>query len=165
MRLAVLNVFQARWTEEIHAEWIRSVLENRPDLKPSQLQRTKDLMNLHAQDALVTGYESLIPTLTLPDADDRHILAAAIHAQADMICTFNLRDFPAAVLEPYGIEVREPDELLSSLYDTNAATFFQATERQRQGLKNPPKSQADFWATLEEQRLSETVRRLREHKE
>jgi hypothetical protein len=157
------NAFQAKWTEEIHAEWMRSVLENRPDLNTGQLQRTKDLMNLHAQDALVTGYESLISTLTLPDANDRHVLAAAIHAGAEVICTFNLRDFPASVISPYGIEAREPDDFLSFLYDADAVTFFQATELQRRGLKHPPKSQEEFWATLEAQRLPETVKRLRQH--
>jgi hypothetical protein len=44
------------------------------------------------------------PTLTLPDADDRHVLAAAIRAEADVIVTFNLGDFPAETLKRYGIE-------------------------------------------------------------
>ena len=163
MRLAVQNAFQAKWTDEIHAEWMRNVLKNRPDLTEAALNCTKDLMNLHARDALVTGYEPLIASLTLPDANDRHVLAAAIHAQADVICTFNLRDFPASVLTPYGIEAREPDDFLSFLYDADAATFFQAAERQRRGLQKPPKSQEEFWTTLEAQGLPETVKRLRQH--
>ena len=163
MHLALLDVFQAKWTDDIHAEWTRSVLENRPDLNATQLHRTKDLMNLHIRDALITGYEPLIATLTLPDADDRHVLAAAIHAQADVILTFNQRDFPAAALAAYGLETRDPDEFLSALYDENAALFWQAAECQRLSLRKPPKSQAEFWETLEAQRLRETVKRLRHH--
>lgn len=72
-------------------------MEQRPDLTQEQLARTKDLMNLHAREALVESYESLIETLVLPDPNDRHGLAAAIHAKVDLIVTFNLRDFPAFV--------------------------------------------------------------------
>ncbi|MEZ2233262.1 PIN domain-containing protein [Microcoleus sp.] len=78
MQLALTDLFQARWTDEIHDEWIRNVLKNRPDLTIEQLTRTKDLMNRYVRDCLVTGYEWIIPSLNLPDPNDRHILAAAI---------------------------------------------------------------------------------------
>jgi predicted nucleic acid-binding protein len=93
MHLAVVEVVRARWTDEIHQEWIRSVLEDRPDITRTQLERTRALMNAHAEDSLVKGYENVIPALALPDPDDRHVLAAAIHSQADVIVTYNLRDF------------------------------------------------------------------------
>ena len=80
MHLAMTGLFRARWTDQIHDEWIRNVLANRPDLKAEQLKRTRELMDAHALDCLVTGYEKLIAGLTLPDPDDRHVLAAAIRA-------------------------------------------------------------------------------------
>jgi hypothetical protein len=46
--------------------------------------------------SLVSGYEARIPQLSLPDTDDRHVLAAAIEAGATVIVTFNLSDFPDA---------------------------------------------------------------------
>ena len=58
-----------------------------------KLERTRDLMNAHVRDAIVTGFEELIPSLVLPDADDRHVLAAAIRAGAQVIVTYNLKDF------------------------------------------------------------------------
>ena len=97
MWLALADLFQARWTNEIHQEWIRNVLKNRPDLTLIQLDRTKNLMNSNVRDALITGYEPLIPTLILPDINDRHVLAAAIHGRADFIVTFNLKDFPTSL--------------------------------------------------------------------
>src|SRR5271166_4581634 len=101
MRLALTDLFQARWTDRIHDEWTRSVLGNRPDITPESLARCRQLMDEHVPDCLVTGYEALISTLSLPDPDDRHVLAAAVHAGAGYIVTFNLDDFPASVLEQF----------------------------------------------------------------
>ncbi len=103
MHLAVADLFRATWTEEIHNEWIRSVLADRPDLSRRQLERTRDLMDVHVRDCLVTGHEHLIPKLSLPDPDDRHVLAAAITCGADVIVTFNLADFPIDALAPHRI--------------------------------------------------------------
>ena len=78
VRLARTGIFRARWTVAIHDEWIRSLLEDRPDLSPAQLERTRQLMNSAVRDCLVIGHEDKIEKLTLPDPDDRHVLAAAI---------------------------------------------------------------------------------------
>ena len=91
LRLALTDLFRARWSAEIHDEWVRAVLARRPDLSPAILDRTRALMDGAVPDAVVTGHEGLIPTLTLPDPDDRHVLAAAIRCQAGVIVTFNLR--------------------------------------------------------------------------
>jgi len=112
VRLAMTGMFRAKWTDAIHDEWTRNLLENRPDLKPEQLNRTRKLMNTHVQDSLVTGYESLIPGLKLPDQDDRHVLAAAIRSGADVIVTFNLSDFPASALEPYKGSPHETEKIV-----------------------------------------------------
>jgi len=53
------------------------------------------LVNAHARDALVLGFEDLIPSLSLPDPDDRHVLAAAIRGRVDVNVTYNTKDFPA----------------------------------------------------------------------
>ncbi len=83
MRLAIEGVCSARWTARIHDEWTRNVLANLPDVRPAGLRRTRDLMDAHVLDCLVEGYEPLIETLTLPDPDDRHVLAAAVTAGRD----------------------------------------------------------------------------------
>ena len=77
MRLAMTDVFRARWTDRIHEEWMRAVLGIRPDLKRADLERTRTLMNDHVRDCLVTGYEHLIDSIELPDPNDRHVVAAA----------------------------------------------------------------------------------------
>jgi hypothetical protein len=43
-----------------------------------QIQLAFDLMNKNIRDCLVENYHDIIPTLNLPDENDRHVLAAAI---------------------------------------------------------------------------------------
>jgi predicted nucleic acid-binding protein len=161
MHLAMTDLFRARWTDRIHDEWIRSVLENRPDLKRAQLQRTRRLMNAHVLDCLVIGYENLIDGLVLPDSNDRHVLAAAIRAGADIIVTYNLDDFPAQILDPLGIEARHPDIFIANLLDLDAPAVCAAVRRQRQSLRNPPKTVDEFLEILAKQGLVQTVVALR----
>jgi len=67
---------------------------------------------MRAPDCLVTGYEPFIAGLALPDPNDRHVLAAAIVSRAGIIVTFNTKDFPQEILEPYGLESQHPDDFL-----------------------------------------------------
>src|SRR5947209_12072704 len=115
IRLAQAGLVRARWTDMIHDEWLRNVLKDNPHLSPERLARTRTLMNEAVRDCLVTGYEDLIESLTLPDPDDRHVLAAAIRADAEVIVTFNLKDFPAGVLASYNVEAMHPGDFLLAL--------------------------------------------------
>lgn len=119
-------------------------------------------MNIHVRDCLVTDYEELIPSLTLPDPDDRHILAAAIRGRADGIVTFNLADFPPDALACYGIEAQHPDDFIVHLLDLAPGTVCAAVKRQRENLHNPPKTAEELLATFASQGLPQTVARLRE---
>lgn len=165
MHLAQTGLFRARWSEAIHEEWIRSVLEQRTDLRREQLDRTRELMNKAVPDCIITGYEDLVPGLVLPDADDRHVLAAAIRGRADVIVTFNLKDFPESVLDRYGIEAQHPDEFVAHLLDLAPISVCAAVKRQRQSLKNPPKSVDELLATLENLPLLRSVAHLRRYAE
>ena len=165
MHLAVTDLYRAKWTDAIHDEWIRNVLKNRPDLKREQLQRTRELMNAHVRDCLVTGYEPLMDAITLPDPDYRHVLAAAIRAGADLIVTFNLKDFPEDALKPYGIEAQHPDDFLIFQLDLAPNIVCAAAKRHRASLKNPPKDVEEYLLTLEAQGLAQTVSGLRQFAE
>jgi predicted nucleic acid-binding protein len=161
MHLAITDLFRAKWTDEIHDEWIRNVLKNRPDLTMERLHRTRDLMNSNVRDCLVLGYKDLIPSLNLPDANDRHVLAAAICAGADVIVTYNLSDFPATTLDQYGIEAQHPDEFIIHLIDLAPSVICEAAKRQRMSLRNPPQSVEGLLAAYERQGLAQTVAELR----
>jgi len=145
----------------IHDEWMSSLLRDRPDLSKEQLQRTRDLMDAHVRDCLVTGFEPLIPALTLPDENDRHVLAAAIRCKADVIVTFNTKDFPSKDLQGFGIEALHPDEFLDCQLDLAPHVICTAAKRHRASLKRIPKTVDDYLDTLEAQGLVQTVSQLR----
>lgn len=162
LHLALADLFQAKWTEAIHDEWIRAVLRDRPDLARRQLLRTRRLMDAHVRDCLVADYEHLIPALTLPDPHDRHVLAAALHARADAIVTFNLADFPSRVLAAHGLVAIHPDPFVGLLLDAAPQVVCAAVRRQRTGLQNPRRSAAQLRETLRAQGLPRSVARLQQ---
>ncbi len=157
MQLALSDLFHARWTADIHREWMLNVHKDRPDLKQLDLQKTRELMDKNVRDCLITGYKPLIKTITLPDKNDRHVLAAAIRGRADVIVTFNLKDFPASALKPYDIEVQHPDEFMAHLIDLEPRAVLEAAKSVRFRLKNPPKSATEYVETLSRQGLSKTA--------
>jgi predicted nucleic acid-binding protein len=161
VQLATANLFRAKWTEQIHEEWIRSVLKERPDLTRAQLNRARELMNRAVLDCIVEGYEYLIPAVTLPDPDDRHVVAAAIHARADCIVTSNLKDFPTAALSPYNLEAIHPDEFINYQIDLNEAAVVIAAQACCSRLRNPIKTGTEYLDTLEALSLPKTVAALR----
>ncbi len=120
-------------------------------------------MNAHVRDCLVIGYETLIPSLALPDSDDRHVLAAAIRSHADAIVTFNLTDFPDNALAAYGVEAIHPDDFVMYQLDLAPNIVCAAAKRQRESLKNPHKSVAEYLDSLERQGLPQTVSALRRY--
>ncbi|GAB4355130.1 MAG: PIN domain-containing protein [Oricola sp.] len=157
IELAAGGLFRAKWTDEIHEEWIRNVLKDRTDLNQQQLDRTKKLMNEAVPDSLVTGYEELIQSLQLPDENDRHVLAAAIHSSCDAVVTFNLKDFPPDYLAKYDIELIHPDDFIFHQFGLNTASVIVAAQRCRSRLRNPPKSAQEYLQILEKQGLPKTV--------
>lgn len=165
MHLALLDIFKAKWTDQIHEEWIRNVLKQRSDLSRHQLERTRDLMNLHALDCLVDGYQNIISDLNLPDLDDRHVLAAAIQSSASVILTYNLKDFPNKILSKYGLEAQHPDDFLQALIESDPGKVCSAIRKLRAGLKSPPVNAEQYLITLERQGLPKFALKLQSYSE
>lgn len=160
MWLGLSGRFRARWSRDIHEEWKRNLLLNRPDLTREQLDRTSELMDRAIPDGLVDGYQDLITGLILPDPDDRHVLAAAIRCGASVIVTFNQRDFPTELLTSYGVESQHPDEFVDNLFNLDAAVVVTAAQRQRAQLKNPPADVDSYLETLFRQGLVQSAKAL-----
>ena len=163
MRLALRGLFRPRWSDMVHEKWMAAIQRHFPDITRQQLVRTRYLMDLHAKDSLVTGFEYRIEMLQLPDPDDRHVLAAAIHTKASIIVTQDIKDFPQSVLTPHDIEVQHPDELVRQLFLRDPGAVVAAARQHRANLDNPPRSVGDYLAALERQGLTQTVAILRSY--
>jgi hypothetical protein len=160
VRLAISGVIRAHWTEQIHEEWMRSVLADRPDLKRTQLERTRALMDAAVQGCLIPDYEHRIEEVELPDPEDRHVLAAAIVGGVQRILTFNTKDFPAAVVAPFGIDVQDPDSFVLELLEARREGLLEALRQQRSALLDPPLDAEQLLAALEKAGLARSVREL-----
>jgi len=153
MRLAVVGTYAPHWTDQIHDEWTRNVLRDRPDIPQEQLERTRRLMDVHAPGAKVAGYGDRIPTLELPDPQDRHVLAAALHSGAEVIVTFNLKDFPRHILEPLGVLAQHPDAFALDQWSLHPDKVIEAVSQQRRALRSPLVSAQELLETVRVQRL------------
>ncbi|WP_212742591.1 hypothetical protein [Methylobacillus flagellatus] len=101
-------------------------------------------MNAHVRDSLVSGFEHLIPSVEMPDADDRHVVAAAIHGGASLIVSFNLKDFSPDQLKRYNLTAQHPDDFIFDLLDLHAARVCEAAANRRRSLKNLPKTAGEY---------------------
>ena len=146
--LAQTKLFRARWSETVYEEWMGNLLAKRPDLHRQDLARTRQLMDASVLDALVTGYEPLIPAMSLPDPEDRHVLAAAVVCRASCIVTFNLGDFPQEYLAPYGMHPIHPDEFLLDVESVNPVIFARAVAEDFPHYRTPPLKLEDYTASL-----------------
>lgn len=122
LEVASMGVYRPLWSSEILKELdrtLRLLLAKRgasPDEIDPYLTRLFRQMRITFPDALVNEWEELVPTIVLPDPDDRHVVAAARAGQADVIVTDNLADFPPALL-PASITRQSLDDFLLDVFD------------------------------------------------
>lgn len=137
-----------------------NLLADRPDLTTEQLDRTRRLMTAALPDANVTGHERLIEEQSLPDPDDRHVLAAALKAAATFLVTDNVRDFPAEEMRG-SLRVVSPDEFVVLLAGDDLDTVVEVIDAQAVALVNPPMTVSQLLDGLEEVGMVESVAQLR----
>lgn len=162
LSFADFGLYKPKWSAEIQEEWSRNLLLNRPDLKKEQLQLTVESMNLAFPDSNVEKYGSLISSITLPDPNDRHVVAAAIRSKANVIVTFNLRDFPGSIEAEYDIEIQHPDHFLTHVYELHPEKAKDAFRKMVKRLKNPPKTYTEVLDALSKSDLNVIIENLRD---
>lgn len=161
LSLAVEGLFHARWSSRIQDEWVSNLLANRADLTREGLAQTVDAMNQGIPDCLVVGWEALEQSVSLPDAGDNHVLAAAIRGHADTIVTFNLKDFPSEYLATFDVEAHHPDDFVLNQIELAEIQAIRAVKKMRARLKNPPKSAEELLERLRQCNLPLSADRLR----
>jgi predicted nucleic acid-binding protein len=110
---ATFRLFQLRWSADLLQEVRETMVKHR--FPAAAVERRCTALARAFRNAEVTGYQELIPLLQLPDPDDRHVLATAIQARAQVIVTANRRDFPSAALSAHGVSATSPSDFLVGL--------------------------------------------------
>ncbi len=164
LRFHHAGLLQARWTERILDEWTRSLLARKPHLEGS-IRSQRRAMDEHFDDALVSGYEPLVEALDLPDADDRHVLAAAIRCGAGYIVTNNLADFPEEVLTRFDIGAMSADAFLSQTVELYASEALAVLRALRAHYRNPPFTPSGFVLDLTAKGLPRLAALAERHRE
>ena len=160
LSLASEGLFQPKWSTIIQDEWSRNLLQNRTDLNQDQLNLTKYAMNQAFTDANVDSFEELIPGLSLPDENDRHVLACAIKSDANAIVTFNIKDFPKKQLQIHDVDILHPDLFIRNLFDFNEELCCIAFTKMVGRLRNPKKTKVEVIEILEICKLSKSALRF-----
>ena len=158
--LALSGLYSARWTEQINDEWTRSLKANRPELA-DRIDALRLRLNQVVPDCLVENYEVLIPSLELPDQDDRHVLAAAITGHADAIVTVNLKDFPSAILAKYDLEAVHPDDFIMNQLELAPREALLTIKQVRARMLQPPHSVAELLDMIEKSGLPQSAQYLK----
>jgi predicted nucleic acid-binding protein len=125
------SFFRMAWSEQILNE-VRKGLENeRFGYSAEQVDRRIRTMNAAFPEALIAlPPNSIDSILGLPDPDDRHVVALAIHAQANAIVTDNIRDFPPETLSLHNLTAQTSDEFLVHQYHLNPQVMLDKLDRQ-----------------------------------
>lgn len=162
--VAQTKLFRARWSDQIHDEWVRNLVKNRPDLKSDDLIRTREAMNRAVPDCLVEGYEPLVAGITLPDPDDRHVVAAAVVTRANVIVTFNQRDFPDDAISGFRLHTKHPDDFLMDAFSLSPIDFIEAVRGDFLHYRKPPLAFEEYIASLEKAGVPQLAAEMKQYK-
>ena len=168
LSLAEGEFFRLRWSanvlDEVERAIARSYAGKRIEGGAERAARARGAMERAFEEAIVAGYEELQPGLgKLPDANDAHVIAAAVKTRASVIVTENLRDFPERILGPLDLEAKTADEFIADTVDLDIGRAIPMIRRVRERLRRPEKSAKALLLDMEASGLTQTVDSLRAH--
>lgn len=149
------DLFTPKWSEDIFREWKSVMVRKGVGLK--EIKKRINTVKEAFPDAMVENYEQLSIGLELPDKNDRHVLAAAIKAQADIIVTNNIKDFPPDYLSEFGLSVKNADGFLVDIIDLNSQIALEAFREMVLYKANPLLDEYDILTSLRRVDLRKTA--------
>jgi len=161
LSLAHADLYTARWTQEIENEWTSSLVEKYPD-SAEKIPALVEQMREAIPDCLIIDYELFIPSIQLPDENDRHVLAAAIRGNADAIVSLNTKDFPAEILSKFDIEIQTPDQFVLNQIMLHPPRALTAIKKMRERWGRPAMTASDMIDLFEKRQLLQTAAHLRD---
>lgn len=160
LRLAEAETFRPLWSVDVLEELRRNLIERGLDVEKVEYRISE--MRRSFPDATVTGYDSLVESMT-NDPKDRHVLAAAVRANAEVIVTYNVTDFPENALKPYDISALHPDDFLLDQLDLHPGATVQALHAQTAAYHREPTTIVGLLVRLERSGLRGFAAEVRRH--
>lgn len=152
---AHFELYTVKWSEHIFDEWKRIMM--RQGVSIEEATRRVERAKLAFPDAQVHNYQSLVEYLTLPDKNDCHVMAAAIKANANLIVTNNLKDFPTDYLATFGLNAKTADDFLTDIIDLNHEQAVAAFREMVLCRKNPKQDEFTALSSLRRSGLKGTA--------
>lgn len=152
------DLYTPKWSDHIFDEWVEVM--KRKGVTNDQIKQRTQMVNQAFPDALVENYHQLIDKLELPDEKDRHVLAAAVKINANLIVTNNLKDFPREVIGRYGLSAKSPDDFLTDIIDLNHEISVKSFREMVMRKKNPPYTELEVLDILRNVGLADTANYL-----
>jgi len=152
------DLYTPKWSEHIFEEWKNVMLAK--GVEAAEAENRIKKVNLAFPDALVQNYKGLIDKLELPDVDDRHVLAAAIKVNANLIVTNNIKDFPEQYLQSFGLSAKTADDFLTDIIDLNQEQAIAAYKEMVLNKKNPKMNELVVLDQLRKAGLKDTAHYL-----
>lgn len=165
LSLFAAEMYEARWTDQITQEWVKHLLANISDMTPEKVAKTVNAMNRISPDALVENYQRYIGQITIPDVDDRHVVAAAIACSAQKIVTWNLGDYPNKILKTFGVVAESPDIFVLKLLVEDYRSIIAVLKGMRLRFKAPPVSVDGFFEKMKKNNFTLTAEFLERYRE
>lgn len=137
LRIAEQGLFVPAWSQQVLDEMASSLSKRRPDLGPNRIEHLVAELQRAFPGQIIHGYEHLIPTM-LNQEKDRHVLAAAVFARANILVTWNTKDFPTEATQPHDVTVQTPDQFLCDIWQDNQARLIELLRQQADDTRDPP---------------------------
>ena len=163
MWLSVHDLYTPKWSAKLLEEFIAIFRKKNMGLLPEQIARQVELINQACPYAMVEKYEDLIATVELPDENDCHVVAAALKCNANVIVTYNLRDFPAAYLDSLGLAAIDPDTFMADMIDLSPEKCCNAFREMVLTKNRPPYTEEAYLSILRKNKLDQTAMELTKH--
>ena len=157
--MASRRIFRPHWSPEILGEVRRNLLL-RDDLDAAAVDRRLAHLNRALPNALTDIPAALVDAMPVNEKD-RHVLALAVHVGAPTIVTDNLSDFPADLLDPFGIEAISADSFSVAQVDLHADAVVLSIDAIAERRRRQPKTRDEIIAALARQ-LPMTAEALRQ---
>jgi len=160
LRLAEASAYRPLWSAEVLTELRRNLIER--DIPAERVDRRIAHMTRSFPDAIVTGYESLIDGMA-NDPKDRHVLAATVRANAEVLVTFNMSDSPEPALKPYDVIAIHPDEFLLDQLDLYPGVTLEVLRQQAASYRRVPNTVSGILVLLERTGVPRFAAEVRRH--